>query len=860
MNNLVLRPYQTEARSLLMQGMREGHRRQILAIPAGGGKCLGFDTPVMLSSGEIKPVQDIRVGDRLMGPDGSPRIVTSLARGKEELFRVVPIKGQPYVVNASHILSLRKSTEKASFHLADGQYASVGRGIYNIDVRSFLATKRTARKDLKTWRAPLIQQFEREDACLEVPPYILGVWLGDGRADHPTISKPPCNLVSEWIAYAASMGLGCTLDKYEGKCNSYRITGGQRGGMSNPVLDAFRSIDVLGNKHIPEKYKCGSVEVRQELLAGLIDSDGHISHGGCDWISSSEQMAQDVAFIARSLGHAAYVSPCQKGIKATGFVGNYFRVSISGDISGLPMRDKKAPIRKQRKDVLVSQITLESMGEGDYYGFTIEGPDHLFLLGDFTVTHNTETAAYLMQESLRKGKRVVFVVDRIVLADQTSERLDRYGIPHGVLQSGHWRWHPELPLQIASAQTMESRGYPAEVDLWIPDECQDIRKSLTKVILERDAVVIGLSATPFKPALGQIFSNVVCNVTTNQLIEWGNLVPLIEYAAKPIDMKGAKTGADGEWTDKEVEKRGREIIGDIVATYHEKCLYHFGGPVKAVGFGATAQHCEEMARAFAAQGYDFRVITHATPDKVRRDTIADFREPDTTIHGLLTCEVFTRGFDVPDVRYGFSARPYKKALSNHIQQKARVMRSSPETGKTFAIWACHSLNSIRFLEDTADFWQNGITALDDKTLNLDKKTRQEPGEREIKECKCVCGAVLYPEDTKCSRCGKERVRTAKVEHVAGEVHALDNKGVMAEVVLQERREFYGQLLGHEKNKQYKKGWAANQYREKYKDWPPSSVTRDNTPLEVGPKVKGWITSRNIKRAFSRKRRASHAST
>lgn len=470
----------------------------------------------------------------------------------------------------------------------------------------------------------------------------------------------------------------------------------------------------------------------------------------------------------------------------------------------------------------------------------------------------TETAAHLMQEALRKGKRVVFVVDRIVLADQTSERLDLYGIPHGVLQAGHWRWHPELPIQVASAQTLESRGYPSEVDLWIPDECQDIRKGLTKVLLDRDAVAIGLSATPFKPALGKIFSNVVCNVTTNQLIEWGNLVPLVEYAARPINMQGAKTGADGEWSDREVQERGREIIGDIVSTWIEKTHHHFGGPVKTVGFGATAEHCEEMARAFRDAGYDFRVITYnSVNDKERRNIIADFREPDTKIHGLLTCEVFTRGFDVPDVMCGISARPYKKSLSNHIQQKARVMRSSP--GKEYGLWLCHSLNSVRFLEDTAEFWKNGVHELDEHTLSLDKKTRQEPGEREIKECKCVCGAVLYPEDKKCSRCGKERIRTAKVEQVAGTVHALDTGGVMPEILVQERAEWYAQLKGHAQAKSYKEGWAANQYKTKFGDWPNNPKIRDAQPLEVGPKVKSWITAQNIRRAKSRQKVAAHGS-
>src|SRR5690606_5828158 len=82
--------------------------RLMVQLPCGGGKCLGKDTPVMMYDGRVKPVQDIRVGDLLIGPDSQPRTVLSLARGREMMYRITPTKGDPYVVNASHILSLRK--------------------------------------------------------------------------------------------------------------------------------------------------------------------------------------------------------------------------------------------------------------------------------------------------------------------------------------------------------------------------------------------------------------------------------------------------------------------------------------------------------------------------------------------------------------------------------------------------------------------------------------------------------------------------------------------------------------------------------------------------------------------------------
>jgi hypothetical protein len=75
----------------------------------GSGKCHRKDTPIMMSDGKIKLIQDIEVGDLLMGDDSLPRQVLSFARGKDKMYDIIPIKGEKYTVNQEHILCLKVS-------------------------------------------------------------------------------------------------------------------------------------------------------------------------------------------------------------------------------------------------------------------------------------------------------------------------------------------------------------------------------------------------------------------------------------------------------------------------------------------------------------------------------------------------------------------------------------------------------------------------------------------------------------------------------------------------------------------------------------------------------------------------------
>ena len=98
----------------------------ILEVPCGRGKCLGKNTPVLMYNGTIKMVQDIVVGDVLMGDDSTPRNVLTLARGRETMYKIKDLSSPnmdiSYTVNASHILSLREPGSKTTVDMSISEY------------------------------------------------------------------------------------------------------------------------------------------------------------------------------------------------------------------------------------------------------------------------------------------------------------------------------------------------------------------------------------------------------------------------------------------------------------------------------------------------------------------------------------------------------------------------------------------------------------------------------------------------------------------------------------------------------------------------------------------------------------------
>ena len=336
----------------------------------------------------------------------------------------------------------------------------------------------------------------------------------------------------------------------------------------------------------------------------------------------------------------------------------------------------------------------------------------------------TEMAIALLEATKDKGNRAAMILDRIILCDQTSQRLDKYNIDHGVLQSGHWRDKPYEKIQVCSAQTLERRGEFPGLSLLIVDEAHQTRDATVEFIKNNPEVrVIGLTATPFTKGLGNIYENVISTVTTKQLVDDKVLGPLRVFIAKEIDMTGAKKVA-GEWSPNETTKRGMQITGDIVEEWEKKTIQIFGKPVKTIVFCSGVAHGADLAQRFAASGYNFISISYQDDDEFKQEVIKDFSRPDTEIHGLIATDILTKGFDVPDVLIGVSARPFSKSLSSHIQQMGRIMRSHPD--KEFAVWLDHSGNYLRFREDWDEVYSNGVHEL----LEGREKPKKEPTQKE----------------------------------------------------------------------------------------------------------------------------------
>lgn len=371
----------------------------------------------------------------------------------------------------------------------------------------------------------------------------------------------------------------------------------------------------------------------------------------------------------------------------------------------------------------------------------------------------------IAHEALVKGRSVVILCDRTTLINQTSKTADAYGLSaHGIVQANHWRRATDMPYQIASAQTIAKRGFWPKADVIIIDEAHTQMKVWTEMVNNTKAACIGLSATPFSPGLGKLFTNLINATTMHELTQSGVLVPMRVLTCKRADMTGAATSG-GEWTDSAAEERGIQIVGDVVKEWVAHAEHR-----KTIVFGATIKHCQELAHQFLDVGVMAAVFTADTTPAEREMLIKEYSKTDSSLRVLISVEALAKGFDVPDVGCVVDCRPLRKSLSTAIQMWGRGLRSSPETGKRDCILLDHSGNIVRFAEDFSDIFFNGLDALD-MGEKLDKKIRRDDEEKESKGCPS-CG--YKPFHKRCMSCGFEKQEQALQEAVAG---------VMEEVVM-----------------------------------------------------------------------------
>jgi DNA polymerase III delta prime subunit len=352
--------------------------------PPGTGKCLGYNTPIIMYDGSIKMVQDITKDELLMGDDNKPRKVLSTVTGKDIMYKIIQDNGDNYIVNSEHIISLKLSIQfiqkdendqiilywfekhilkKKIFVIQhmdtennlEKEYLNylnllstnpnvnkIG-DICDISIQDYINKDDIWKDVYKGYKSNKITCWNTKK--VKIDPYILGYWLSNNSDFKEEIKI----LIDDYELFQYNL-------------NEYNL---------------------INNKYIPNEYKVNDTKTRLELLAGFIDGNCHNVENNFMIMQNNELLLNDILFIIRSLGFIVSIESSIINNKSV------YQCNIHNSseeiIPTIKLKEKK--IFNNYKDLLYD-IKIKKLENDNYYGFEIDG-NKRFLLGDFTVTHNT---------------------------------------------------------------------------------------------------------------------------------------------------------------------------------------------------------------------------------------------------------------------------------------------------------------------------------------------------------------------------------------------------------------------------------------------------------------------------------------
>lgn len=352
-------------------------------------ECFDPDTEVLMYDRSVRKIKDIHIGDKVLGPDGTPRTVLDECEGVDKMYRIHSGTGcDDQIVNSRHKIYY---TEYNHFKKTYTDKLATPLELMKEDLhKSYIKQNRYLK------RVHPIDNNVSSNLLLD--PYYLGLWLGDGFTNSPAIINEDIEVIKWLSEYAKSNGMTTTIlsDKnvpiiyLKNKVYNHK----------NPIKDTLQYYGILNRKDIPDDYLHGSVEDKLQLMAGLIDTDGHFSKrdriytfSQCE---SRKHIVDKLAFIARSLGFKCslhmYKTAGTKhicGNKST--CQNTYTLRIIDGLYDIPCkitRKKHHWIQKRTKRSLTNfKVSYSHIGK--YKGITTDG-DHFFVLKDFTVVHNCQ--------------------------------------------------------------------------------------------------------------------------------------------------------------------------------------------------------------------------------------------------------------------------------------------------------------------------------------------------------------------------------------------------------------------------------------------------------------------------------------
>lgn len=343
------------------------------------------------------------------------------------------------------------------------------------------------------------------------------------------------------------------------------------------------------------------------------------------------------------------------------------------------------------------------------------------------------------------GKRVLFLVHRKELIDQSDKTFSNMNLHHGIIGAGITPAY-DIPIQIGSTQTVAKRLNKIEKpDFIIIDEAHHATAGTWRKIIDYypNALILGVTATPSRldgTGLGDIFNSLVLGPTVDELITLGNLTKF-DYYAPPCkaDFKSVRIKF-GDYVKKDISRivDDNALVGDVVKKYQE-----LARGSQTVCYCTSREHSKHVIEKFKQAGVPAAFVDGETPSAERSQIIEDFRTKKVKL--LCNVDLLGEGFDVPSMDAVILARP-TASLTLFIQQSMRPLRPDPDNPNKKAIIIDHVGNCFRHgLPNSPQEW----------TLNAKGKNRKQDRELPIHQC-AKCFQVWDTPSRTCPFCGYTR--------------------------------------------------------------------------------------------------------
>lgn len=377
-----------------------------VCIVAGIPGCQPKGSKVMMADGSFKNIEDVKVGDLVLSPQKDDRYTFAKVKNLKEFY-------SPKNFDVHQSKKDKKKLYSCSFnHFIPVNYKNFNKDrSYEWDRKDVVAedlfekSEEALKHNEICFSSPLIPSFNGRKNC-SIEPYALGIFLGDGifhskrinREDGKgskgfwlsrqiKITSADDEIIEEVSKYYPVMS---TYQKKKSKAKEFIFS--MEGEFAKELIKYGFEGKRSGEKLIPQQALMSDSNYRKRLLAGLIDSDGYYAKGGYEYLSKSKRLIENIRFLVYSLGgRCGEIRKVKKGIKKTGFVGEYYLVSFYVGGLDLPIITKR-----RRRDVDLGYkesnrraVFLKESKPQKVYGFEIDSKSHWYITDNFMVTKNS---------------------------------------------------------------------------------------------------------------------------------------------------------------------------------------------------------------------------------------------------------------------------------------------------------------------------------------------------------------------------------------------------------------------------------------------------------------------------------------